>query len=205
MLEVDPSADKTVALAVGIEDTPGVPAKEMTILGEDRRFTLKWANSSHNALGNFLHAPTLHQIEAGQTPTPSTMRSKGEEIAAVIEDVLASPVFRVNFGQFYEFRCECGTPIKRREASFRHEQGIVCPNSHCKATYDVARQDGDRIEFRVRRAIYTCAACEAQNYVGTHRVTHGAVLVCAGCGDKARIEQRFEIIRELADGKGQSD
>ncbi len=66
MLEVDPKADKTSTLAIGIEEVPGERSKGMKMLGEDRRVTLKWANRSHNALGNFLHAPTLHQLETGK-------------------------------------------------------------------------------------------------------------------------------------------
>ncbi|MCK1290317.1 hypothetical protein [Bradyrhizobium sp. 30] len=65
MLEVDPKADRTSTIAIGREKEPGQLSDDMRMLGEDRRFTLKWANRSHNALGNFLHVPTLHQLETG--------------------------------------------------------------------------------------------------------------------------------------------
>jgi len=69
LITVDPDADKSVLIFGGIEDKKGIHASKMHFLGEDRRFSLKWANKQHNALGNFLHAPTLQQIEKGEAPT----------------------------------------------------------------------------------------------------------------------------------------
>jgi hypothetical protein len=54
LLEVDPHADKSATIAIGVEETYGVPAKEMRLLGEDRRFSLKWANSRHSLPDSFL-------------------------------------------------------------------------------------------------------------------------------------------------------
>jgi hypothetical protein len=74
MLEVDPKADRTSTIAIGREEEWGQLSKDMKVLGEDRRFTLKWANRSDNALGNFLHVPTLHQMETGKAPDHDTNR-----------------------------------------------------------------------------------------------------------------------------------
>lgn len=127
MREVDPSADNSSMLAVGIEETYGVPSKEMSAMGEDRRFSLKWANSNHNALGNFLHSPTLYQLETGQAPSIEKMLKKASEITDTIQHILDAPLFNVNFGLFFEFECHCGNLIKRRDGSFKKEDGIKCP------------------------------------------------------------------------------
>ena len=139
MLEVDPHADQNSIIAFGREYTYGVPPppEEMKSLGEDRRFSMKWANKNHNALGNFLHAPTMHQLESGTVATTAAILEKATEVAAECEHILNSPIFNVNFGQFYEFECECGAHIRRRSGSFTQDQGVVCHKANCRATYDI--------------------------------------------------------------------
>jgi len=193
--EVDPNADASVSIAVGIEDTPGVPAKEVTLLGEDRRFSLKWANTNHNALGNFLHAPTIEQIETRRTPGLATMVEKAKQIADTLGAILSSPVFGVNFGQFFEFDCEdCETKIKRREGSFTAEQGIVCPKGDCRATYDVRSVDAGLVKLGLRQTPYRCPGCQQVGVIGKHRVRDGAVTKCSACGVAVRIEQRLVAV-----------
>jgi hypothetical protein len=186
MLEVDPQADKTSTIAMGIEDVPGEPSKDMKVLGEDRRFTLRWANRSHNALGNFLHAPTLHQLETGNVPDHSTMREKAEEIAAVIEHTLATPIFNVNFGNFYHISCVCGRNFKRRAGSFTPEAGIVCPDVNCRTIWDLASEDGDEVRFKRRQTEYVCPGCNEKRYLMSQQVKAGAIIVC-DCGARTEI------------------
>jgi hypothetical protein len=195
MLEVDPHADQSRTIAFGLEHTYGVPPppEEFHLLGQDRRFSMKWANRNHNALGNFLHAPTMHQIESGGAPTAAAITEKATEVANECELILNSPVFNVNFGQFFEFECkDCSTQIRRRAGSFTPEQGVVCPK--CRAAYNVESAEGGEVRFYLRKSKYTCRACGAENWVGTHRVAHGAILECEKCGRKATIEQRFVLV-----------
>ena len=197
LLEVDPRADKSITVAVGLEHTYGVspPPEEMQLLGQDRRFSLNWANKNHNALGNFLHAPTMHQIESGVTPTAASIFQKATQVADECEKILSSPVFNVNFGQFFEFKCtDCGAHIKRRVGSFTREQGVVCPNSKCRATYDVETEGDKEVQFSLRQSKYTCRPCATENWVGTHRVVPGAVFECVQCGKKALVVQRMELV-----------
>ena len=190
MLEVDPKADRSSRIAVGREDAPGQRSTKMKMLGEDRRFTFKWANRSHNALGNFLHAPTLHQLEAGGTPDEAKMREKTEEVAGVIEHTLATPIFNVNFGNFYEIPCVCGRPFKRRAGSFTAEEGIVCPNMECRAIWDVEGEERESVGFRQRRQGYVCHQCNETGYVDSQRFKPGTVIRCE-CG--ARVEVALAI------------
>lgn len=197
MLEVDPLADQSCTVAVGVEHEYGVepPSEEMKLLGEDRQFSLKWATKNHNALGNFLHAPTLHQIEIGGTPTVVTIIDKATEIADECDRILNSPIFNVNFGHFFEFQCEdCKTQICKRVGSFTPEQGVICPK--CRATYNVEFAEGDKIFPYLRNSTYTCPPCGAENRIGTHRVADGVVLECEKCGKKGKIEQMFGIVIE---------
>ena len=195
MLEVDPDADKSITMQVGIEPSYGVPPRpeEMQLLGQDRRFSLKWANKNHNALGNFLHAPTILQIEAGGTPTAATIIEKATEVADTCERILSSPIFNVNL-RIFEFDCvDCKTPILRRNRSFAPDKGVVCPK--CGATYDV-KSEGGNVKYDLRKLRYPCPTCNAENWVGTHRVVAGAIFVCGKCSRKATVEQRFVLVGE---------
>lgn len=197
MLEVDPHADQSSTIAFGLEHTYGVPPppEEMQLLGQDRRFSMKWANKNHNALGNFLHAPTMHQIESGGAPTVAAITEKATGVANECEQILNSSVFNVNFGHFFEFECEdCGTQIRRSVGSFPPDQGVVCPK--CRATYNVESAEGDKVVLSLRKATYTCRPCGAENGVGIHRVVDGEILECEKCDKKATIKQRFELVGE---------
>jgi hypothetical protein len=186
MLEVDPNADKSSTIAIGIEEVPGEHSKDMKGLGEDRRFTLKWANRSHNALGSFLHAPTLHQIETNSTPDHTKMRDKAEEVASVIEHTLATPIYNANFGNFYEIGCACRRQIKRRAGSFKIADGIVCPNVECRAIWDVVSEEGRSATFRQRQQAYACHQCKETNYVDSQRLKPGLLIRC-DCGARAEV------------------
>jgi len=193
MLEIDPLADKSAGIACGIEEVYGMGSKDMRFIGEDRRFSVKWANSNHNALGNFLHAPTLFQINSGNVPTLEKMTVKIQEIVGVIEKILSSPVFNVNFGQFYSFKCDCGRNIKRRIGSFKLEDGIKCPS--CGAVWDIVSEDEtvDHVKFLERRIIYRCFACGLENTIGVNKIREGERLICQ-CGAESIVVLALQSI-----------
>jgi hypothetical protein len=186
MLEVDPKADRSSTIAIGREEERGQRSKNMKVLGEDRRFTLKWANRSHNALGNFLHVPTLHQRETGKVPDHDTMRTKAEEVATVIEHTLDTSIYNVNFGNFYHVDCVCGRSFRRREGSFTADQGIVCPNVDCRAIWDVVSEDEISVRFKQRQTEYVCPSCNETRFVLTQKLKAGTVIACE-CGARAEV------------------
>lgn len=69
LLEIDPSADKPTALSFGLEEEYGKPAKEMQLLGKEEPLTLTNIKKHYDALGSFLHMPTLDQLNKGTFPT----------------------------------------------------------------------------------------------------------------------------------------
>lgn len=197
MLEVDPHADKSSTITFGLEHEYGVPPppEEMQLLGQDRRFSMKWANKNHNALGNFLHAPTMLQLELSDVPTLTMMIDKATEVANECEHILRSPVCNVNFGQFFELECmDCKKQIRKRSGSFTPEQGVVCQK--CGATYDVKSTEDGQVSFDLRQAKYNCHSCKTGNWLGIHRLIPGDVVICAACGKKASIRQQFLLVEE---------
>jgi DNA-directed RNA polymerase subunit RPC12/RpoP len=192
MKSADPQADKPSKIAFGREEVYGEPPSTMTMLGEDRRFSARWANTNHSALGNFLHAPTVHAIETGAEVTEDTIRQKAESIIQTLDETLATTIFNVRFGQFFEFDCDCGRKIKRAEGSFDAKDGIMCPS--CSATYDpieVPGSNGTQYQFALRGGRYTCSYCNRQAFVGEHDLVRDKVLVCE-CGAQHRIAMAIE-------------
>jgi hypothetical protein len=186
MLEVDPTADKSSTIAIGREEERGRPSNDMKVLGEDRRFTFKWANRSHNALGNFLHVPTLHQRETGKVPDHGSMRKKAEEISAVIGHTLDTPIYNANFGNFYHIDCVCGRSFKRREGSFTAEQGMVCPNVDCRMIWDVVSEEATDVRLKPRQTEYVCPGCNEKRFVLPQKLKAGTVITC-DCGAQAEV------------------
>ena len=195
MREVDPTADRSATLAIGLEQENGVAVAQpkMQLLGTDRRFSLKWAHSHYNALGSYLHVPSLFQLETGKIPSESSIIEKANAIATECDEILKSPIFGVNFGQFVEFTCSaCSSPIRRRIGSFSMDEGIKCPQ--CKATYDVEEDGPERYQLSLRTAKYECLKCKTKNVLGLHLVVPDAVVECAKCKITMIIKQYFEIV-----------
>jgi hypothetical protein len=92
MRTVDPYADCRSRLEVGPEVIPGEPppTEGWISLGEEHKFSIEWANKKYNALGNYLHAPTLHQLESGNAPTLAVIIARATEILHECEKVLNS-------------------------------------------------------------------------------------------------------------------
>lgn len=66
MLEVDPQADSDATLSFGEEPSLGETPASMHLLGTDRVLNLRTLKKHYDALGSYLHTPTLAQIEQGQ-------------------------------------------------------------------------------------------------------------------------------------------
>jgi len=191
--EVDPAADRSRSVAFGLGDDGAPPADRRWM--EDRRFSGEWANANHNALGNFLHASTLEQIESGRVVPLTTMVRKATSVAEMLASILSSPVFHANFGVFYELECRCGARIKRREGGVK-EQGIVCPRESCRAIYDVVSRTEEQVTFRVRTRPYRCEGCRSVNRVETHLIREGAAIECPTCGTRFKVELSLVRVKE---------
>jgi len=186
LLNADPHADETVAVAIAAEVEPGKPTGDWKQLGEDRRFKLKWANSNWNALGSYLHAPTLQQLKDGP-PSHEEMSKKARAIADHLTHVLAAPIHNVVGGGIFVVQCrECDKVTKRLADGVRRQGSFVCRNPACRAVYDVV-ENGAEARFRLRMVDVTCPKCDAVAPFKAHDVVPGRTLVCDGCRAKLRV------------------
>jgi hypothetical protein len=82
MRTVDPYADIGGRLEVGPEVVLGEPppTEGFRPLGEEHKFSMEWATKNHNALGNYLHSPTIHKLETGNVPTAEVIIARATEV-----------------------------------------------------------------------------------------------------------------------------
>ena len=189
MRTIDPRADCTSVLSFSREANPSAPPvseEGWQTLGEDRRFSKEWIDKYYHSLGNFLHAPTLHQLETGAAPTVEKILVKANEVLAECEKILSSSIFNVRFGGVW-FKCsDCKTVTNTGIAGPNTKQEVRC--RQCLAVYDIEIDAEQNIKGTLHRAYYTCPApCETENSVGRHRIVEGAELTCKKCGKKSKV------------------
>jgi hypothetical protein len=193
LLLVDPKADKTSQLAVGVEKELGKPAEEMQFLGTDHRFSIKWANKAHNALGSYLHEPTIAQHKGQKLPNAVKMRQKIEEILSELEPVLNSSVWGANFGVFVSFDCECSFTIKRKEEYLEAGKELICGS--CGRIFDYEHIDGNWVTYPATVS-FDCPPkdCDKRHTIGMHEAKPEFRMRCDGCGTDLMIVSQLGVV-----------
>ncbi len=119
---LEPNAVSGFTLSIGKEDTPGVPAKTMFMLGEHKIFPLGWLGKAYGKLGNFLHIPSK-EIDCLK------LRSDLEEMVDYLEPIVSSKV-DCSMGTRMKMSCAaCGDYFYWNVASGLRE--FDCFNSKC--------------------------------------------------------------------------
>lgn len=182
LLDIDPTADKDSSLAVGEEEEYGVPAPVMTSLGSEKVLNMAALRRHYDALGSYLHVQSMKQVRAGKARNFGKMRSRCEEIAAFVGEVLSSPVFNVTFGNFATLDCmECGKPIRKRLPHGQSEVRAKC--YECRASYTLVDKGNDQVEWKPHHREVGCAnsSCEGKIIVWHHEMEIGRCWICPDC------------------------
>ena len=143
----------------------------------------------YDAVGSYLHMPTLRQIEAEGTQSSDRLHARLQEIVTYVDRVLKSPVFNINFGTFAAIDCKrCGQIIRCR---MPHSGGIaraVC--RECLAPYDVEKVGDNAVQWKPLQLAVPCANadCGTTGYLWSDDLKPGLVWTCAAC------EHRNEIV-----------
>lgn len=204
LLAVDPDADKEVTIAVGLEVTPGEPAPEMHVFGQEKKVTLKGIKAHYAALGNFLHAPTLRQISEGGHDYDK-MRSRCIAVLDYLADIKDSPIWHVSAGFNAEAQCcRCESMVRRRiPFGVKGPAQAVCQG--CGATYTVTDKGGNVAHFTPNQIEATCTAdgCGTVQYFWEDQLKIGARWSCVACN--AKYEIRLGMVKLDAPQEDSSD
>ncbi len=190
LLDIDPHADQTSSFRFREETALGAPAKHWQSLGTDTVFNIKSIRAHYDALGSFLHLPSIKQIEAGQIPDTTKLRKRCDAIVEELDGVLTSPVYNVTLGSFATLAClRCEKPIRKRipiEATTVQARCL-----ECGASYEVVRAEtSGQVEWLTQTADFNCRGegCTTVIQVWRDQVAPGTLFKCPTCTTEYRIE-----------------
>jgi hypothetical protein len=182
LIDIDPAADMDSTLAVGIEDEPGVQAEDLTMLGSETVLNMATLRRHYDALGSYLHVPTLKQAMEGKVPNPERLRERCTEIGLFLERVLASPIHNITLGEFATMACmECGEPVRKR---IPRQQGAVQAECFgCHASYTITDDGGGKVKWVPHQHEIACAnaSCKKEIVVWQHELEIGRCWTCPDC------------------------
>jgi len=189
LLEIDPDADASATFSFGIEDVPGEHAKEMKALGAEKVFNLAAIKGSYDALGSYLHQPTLKHLNKGGHDLRKA-RLKFVCIADQLDEVLSSPIFNIKFGNFTSFQCmndDCGRQIRKRIP--RGAESVIAECFDCKAQHEITVGGNGQCVARPLVQDVKCAnpSCEHALKLFKHELRPGTHWTCTGCGTRSEI------------------
>lgn len=190
LLEIEPLADKSASIAFGIEEVPGQPAKEMTYLGAEKVFDLKAIKTHYDALGSYLHMPTMKQIQDKGGLDIEKLRGHCIEILNSLEAVLSSSVFNINFSRFSSIDCMnegCGKPVRKRIPNANEVLKAVC--FECNAEYEIKAGGEGKWEWRPLLEDVDCPTdhCSQKLKIWQHQIKPGSCWRCSECGGLFKI------------------
>lgn len=201
LVDIEPSADKGSSIAFGIEEVPGVAAKEMTWLGAESVFDSKAIKAHYDALGSYLHMPTLKQLEEVGEPDLSKLRARCTTIIDLLEKVLGSKVFNINFGTFSTIKCansDCNQTIRKRIPSGTAALAAAC--HACGMSYEVSTGPGDQCTWRPILEAVQCPGVECSQVfkVSPSELQPGRRLRCDTCSGLFQIGLGWFSVKEAS-------
>lgn len=183
LIDVDPNADREGELHFGLEPSLGEQPKTMTNMGKESILTLRDIKKHYDALGSYLHTPTIGALETKGDHDLDRLRQRCDHIIARIEEVLASPIWSVDLKNTATIECMgCSTKLTRRMRTDDESKTVEC--WECGATYDMVPRAEGQVLFEPRQTRFTCRTkdCDHDNYLWEKEIVHGLHFNCEGCG-----------------------
>lgn len=185
ILKIDPFADKPSEIRIGIEKTPGVPAKEMKYLGAETPLSIQQLKKYYDLLGAFLHIPTIDQYENDKLPGYEKLKTKCNELIAKLEDVFSSNIHNSNLTALSSIECSCcGEKVSRRILHLKDNIDAEC--FKCGAEYILSKGDDNQIYWEDKTIEVRCPTenCDAVKILWLKDKKEGSWWQCEGCGGK---------------------
>ncbi len=195
MLEINPYADQGATLRIEKKNKDGT--SEWIKLGTEVTFSLKEIKENYNALGSFLHMPTLKQISEDKKLPLERIRERCNRLTEQLEAVVTSTMHNLSMGSSSEINCEnCGEKIVRRLPLVGDgEREVSCFN--CEASYDLVGA-GKEVRWYPKKHSLPCPVefCDGQitiweNEIGKDR---DRKFPCAKCKALSSAVLRLEFV-----------
>ena len=188
LLDIDPSIGMTSTIAIGRTEESGKPAprENMTVLGTNVVFTLADLKAHYNAVGSYLHMPSLDQIQSGKEPNSAKLQELCETVVGLIEKVLSSRMWNPTVGITATLdQCmndDCKKPIRKRMPSGKHTVEALC--FECKAEYTITSESDGRVLWIPKMIDAPCSTqgCPEKKALWPREITPGTHWRCCTCG-----------------------
>jgi hypothetical protein len=184
LLEIEPLADTNSTLRIGEESVPGQLASEVRPLGSETILNLQALKKHYDALGSYLHMPTLKQLKTGNDVDLTKLRDRCKKIVCDVEAALASTVYNITFGMFATYACDvCGKPIRKRLPTSGVPVEAQCFEPGCVGIYRVTPLEGKKAEWHPLQHDIDCPTedCDYSQTVWARQIVLGAAWKCPKC------------------------
>lgn len=181
LLEIDPKADTDMTVNMGIDEN-GAPSSVMKSLGSEKILNMSTLKKHYDALGSYLHVPTLKQVYTGKSLNINKVRSRCMVIINFAKDVLSSPIFNVLMGNFAKLECfQCKKLIRKRIPEQKDE--VVAECFECQASYTIISKKNGQVEWIPNQHELECAnnKCKLKIFVWNYEIERGNAWVCTKC------------------------
>ncbi|MDQ2106480.1 hypothetical protein [Azospirillum isscasi] len=186
--DIDPKIGMTSTIRMGRQDDINTPAppERMQTLGTDVVLTLADLKRHYDAIGSYLHMPSLDQVMGNKAPDPQKLRRRCEDAVALLDRVLSSAIWNSTFGSFSVLdecmNSDCKKPVRKRLPSGATTVEARC--FECDAEYVLTRQPGGKVlwEPKIEEASCPTEGCSETVTLWPHQVRPGVHWRCSGCG-----------------------
>ena len=174
VLEVDERAFMSATLSIASEESGvNIQNLEYQTLGTDERFGPDDIKKLYNALGNYLHAPSLDQAAKPKQSAARSMREKSLLASQLIERVVSARIWGLNFGSNAKFDCLlCNYEVPIILYMRQNSQIAHCPN--CEAKYNFSKDSGkDDWDFKIDKSnLFLCPYSDCQKHTPINYELH---------------------------------
>lgn len=189
LLEFEPLGDSGFKLYAGIEETPGVPAKEMQFIGEHKPLKLKWLRKHYHKVGKFLHGE--HSSDAGKQMPDEELRRYLLEVVSDVEEAASGNIHGAAFIEPFHVECKkCHQVFVVAKHTLEHTNRVVCFSPNCKAEYHGQLEYDKSATFQLMVTNFECGKCKTPIPIENRLLAVGLEFTCEKCKTNHRIESR---------------
>jgi hypothetical protein len=200
LLELNPRADANVSLSVGKQPAKGIPAdfNDMQDLGTEVVLSMSVLRTHYDAIGGYIHMPTLKQLEEGKPHERDRLFRRLGEALGYVEKVLASSIFNVTMiGLNSQIDCaRCGHRVRKAVDRDARELKARCPQ--CAAAYTLIANGDDGFDWVSDEARIPCANkdCDGEMFVFSDEAVVGLTVPCPKCQRSTRLILGVNLLSE---------
>jgi hypothetical protein len=203
LVDIDPLIDisSTISISVRKESGESAPRENLKTIGTDHVFTLANLKAHYDAIGSYLHMPSLEQVWSGKMPDPARLRERCEIVVAELERALSSGMSNVRIGYLTTLnQCmneNCKKPIRKNMPVGKETIDVQC--FECKAEYTVTATPGGNAIWKPKRWDVPCSTpgCPEKSQLWPHELQLGANWWCRACGVHSMIVLSVQPARDM--------